>query len=265
MSSVRSESNQFSITPSSPNQKVKLTKKQKLIILLRIGLMLFIEIALPIILYYVLRGFMPEIWALAASGAPPLLVVIYGLIRKRRIDMFGVILIISLTITAIVSSLTKDARINLLRECAVTGAIGLTHLITLIPIKIGSFQVRPLSYYFARDIETGGSFSDSSSKRNNTGLSDEIIDRFERNWNNYAVFRRGYRVLSALWGVSFILQVPIQVVIIFNSTIERAFFWTNIVTYIWLGVLIIIDISYSRWFKKRMTKGEPTAVSQISI
>jgi hypothetical protein len=156
MSGVRSESNQFPITPSSPNQKEKLTKKEKLI-LLRIGLMFFIEIVLPLI-YYVLREFMPEIWALVISGAPPLFVVIYGLIRERRIDMFGGIIVISLVVTGIVSSLTKDARINLLRDCVVTGAIGLTFLITLIPIKIGSFQMRPLSYYFAKDMETGGSF-----------------------------------------------------------------------------------------------------------
>lgn len=45
MSSLRDESGQSPTTPS-PDQKVKLTKKEKLIIFLKVGLMLFFEIIL---------------------------------------------------------------------------------------------------------------------------------------------------------------------------------------------------------------------------
>lgn len=264
MSNVRDESGQSPSTATSTNQQINMTKNEKLKILLRIGLMLFFEIVLPLVLYYVLRKYMEEIWALTISGVPPFLAVIYGLISKRRVDILGALIIIGFIITAIVASLKKDARIQLLRESAVTGTIGLVFLITLIPIKTGSFQMRPLAYYFARDMHTGGSFGSSS--KNNKNLTNDINERWERSWNENAIFRRGYRFLSTLWGVGFVLEAPVRIIIIFKApTVERAFFWTNIVTYTWLGVLILIDAIYNRWFIKQIPKGEPTATNQTSV
>jgi hypothetical protein len=265
MSSVRDEGSQSPTTTSSPNQEIKLTKKEKLIILLRIVSMLFFDIILPLILYYVLKRFMPEIWALMISGVPPFLVVIYGLISKRRIDILGALIIVSFIVSAVVASLEKNARIQLLRESVVTGTVGITFVITLFPIKIGSFQMRPMVYYFARDMRTGGSFG-SSSKKNNTGLTNDIAERWERNWNNSAVFRRGYRFLTALWGFGFILEVPVRVTIIFKApTVERAFFWSNLVTYVWLGVMILTDAIYNKWFRKQLSKEESIAANNTSI
>ncbi|CAB4426229.1 unnamed protein product [Rhizophagus irregularis] len=156
---------------------------------LKIGLMLFFEIALPLILFYVLKSYMKEIWTLLISGVPPFLIVIYGIISKRRIDILGAITIISFVVSAIVASLKGDARAYLLRESAITGTvIGLTFLITLIPIKYGSFQMRPIMFHFAKDMQTGGSFGYSSIKRNNSGLTEEISERWEIYWNKYVIF-----------------------------------------------------------------------------
>ncbi|CAB4405012.1 unnamed protein product [Rhizophagus irregularis] len=264
MSSIRDESGQSPTTATSTNQQINLTKKEKLIILFRIILMLFFDIVLPLVLYYVLKNYMLEVWALTISGVPPFLVVIYGLITKRRIDILGALIIMGFIVTGIVASLKRDARIQLLRESAVTGTIGLVFLISLLPIKIGSSQIRPMSYYFARDMQTGGSFGSSSKKNKN--VTNDINERWERLWNDNAVFRRGYRVLTALWGVGFVLEAPIRIIVIFKApTVERAFFWTNIITYSWLGVMILLDAIYNRWFKKQIPKGEPTAANQTSV
>ncbi|PKK69294.1 hypothetical protein RhiirC2_748666, partial [Rhizophagus irregularis] len=173
------------------------------------------------------KRFMSEVLALVVSGFPPFLVVIYGLIRERRVDILGAMLVVCFIVYGIVLSITNDARIQLFRESAVTGTIGLVFLISLLPIKIGSSQIRPMSYYFARDMQTGGSFGSSSKK--NKDVTNDINERWERLWNDNAVFRRGYRVLTTLWGVGFVLEAPIRIIIIFKApTVERAFFWTNI-------------------------------------
>ncbi|CAB4474897.1 hypothetical protein RhiirA5_362062 [Rhizophagus irregularis] len=274
MSSVKNESGQSPSTTTAPNQypyEVKLTRKEKLMVYLRIGLMLFFEIALPLILFYVLKNYMKEIWALLISGVPPFLVVIYGIISKRRIDILGALIIISFIVSAIVASLKSDARVYLLRESAITGTIGLTFLITLIPIKYGTFQMRPIIFYFAKDMQTGGSFGYSSPKRNNSGLAEEISERWEIYWKKYAIFRRGFIFLTAFWGIGLVVEVPARVIIVLNTpTTERAVFWTNIVTYSWLGVLILVNILYSKWFKKQCRKiigeGErQTAANQASV
>ncbi|POG77664.1 hypothetical protein GLOIN_2v1544686 [Rhizophagus irregularis DAOM 181602=DAOM 197198] len=227
MSSVRDKSGQSPSTTTTTNQypfEVKLTRKEKLMVYLKIGLMLFFEIALPLILFYVLKSYMKEIWALLISGVPPFLIVIYGIISKRRIDILGAITIISIVVSAIVASLKGDARAYLLRESAITGTVGLTFLITLIPIKYGSFQMRPIMFYFAKDMQTGESFGYSSKKRNNSGLTEEISDTSRPYYN-------------------FILKTP---------TIERAIFWINILTYSWLSVLILIHIIYSNGLKNNV-------------
>lgn len=252
MSNIRDDSGQ---SPSTTNpSEVKSTKKEKFMVYLSIGLMLFFEIALPLILYYVLKEFIPEIWALIISGVPPFLVVIYGIISKRRVDTLGVIIIISFIVSAILSSLKNDTRIYLLRESAITGTVGLVFLITLIPIKIGTFKMRPIIYYFAKDMQTGGSFGHTS-KRNNTGSSDDITEQWEIYWDKYAVFRRGFYFLTVFWGVGLLSEVPARAIVVYKApTTERAVFWTNVITYGWLGVLIIVNWLYSRSFKKRCIK-----------
>ncbi|GBC10493.1 hypothetical protein RclHR1_09680003 [Rhizophagus clarus] len=259
MSSVRDETNQFPSTPTPPNHK--LTRNQKFMIFLRILLMIFSEVILPFILYYVLRKFMKDIWALLISGVPPFLVVIFGIITKRRIDTLGALVIFGFIITAIISTLKNDPRIALLRESTVTGTIGLIFIITLIPIKIGSFQMRPLIFYFSRDLVTGGTFS-----KDNSDFKNDVIERWEREWNNYAVVRRGYRVLTALWGSGLILEVPARVIIVLKApTVERAFFWSSIVSYSLLVVIILTDATYTRWFRKQIPREEPTDTNQTPI
>jgi hypothetical protein len=270
MSSVKDESGQSPSTPTPPNQQVKPTKREKLMVYLGIGLMLFFEIALPLILYYVLKNLIPEIWALIISGVPPFLVVVYGLISKRKIDILGALIIVSFIVSAIVASLKNDTRIYLLRESTITGTVGLTFLITLIPIKIGSFQMRPIIYYFAKDMQTGGTFGYSSPKRNNTVSTEDINELWESYWNEYAVFRQGFIFLTVLWGVGLLIEVPARAIIVLKTpTTERAVFWTNIVTYGWLGVLILINVIYSRRFRKRcikvITEDKQSATNQTPV
>ncbi|GBC10492.1 hypothetical protein RclHR1_09680002 [Rhizophagus clarus] len=253
MTSVKNESGQPPISTSSPYE-VKLTRKEKLMNYLRIGTMLFFEIFLPLILYYVLKQFISEIHALLISGIPPLIIVIYGIIAKRRIDTLGAIVIISFIVSAVATTLKNNPRIYLLRESTVTGSIGLTFLLTLIPIKYGSFQMRPLTYYFAKDMQTGGSFG--SSKRNNTGLTEEdVTERWEIYWKNYAVFRRGFYVSTIFWGIGLLVEVPARTIIALKvQPFDKAVLWTNIVTYSWLTILFTTNHIYSIWFRKKFAK-----------
>ncbi|GES99357.1 DUF3159 domain-containing protein [Rhizophagus clarus] len=208
--------------PILPSHKVKPTKKEKLMILLRIG---------------TINGGTPDI------------------ISKRRIDILGAIIIISFIVSDIVSTLKNDTRIYLLRESTITGTIGLTFLLTLIPIKYGTFQMRPIIYYFAKDMQIGGSFGYTPTQRRNSGLSEVTTQRWELYWEKYAVFRRGFYFLTILWGVSLLLEVLARAIIVFKApTTDSAVMWTNIVTYSWLGVLILINVLYSKRFKKRCTK-----------
>src|SRR4051794_529531 len=113
-------------TPSSTTQNIsqnRITRQDKLKIILRVGLMIFFEIALPFALYYILKNYIREIWALLISGVPPFIIAIYGLISRRRADIIGVIVVISFIISAVVSLIKDDPRIQLLRKSTITGTV----------------------------------------------------------------------------------------------------------------------------------------------
>ncbi|KAI9277859.1 hypothetical protein BY458DRAFT_504252 [Sporodiniella umbellata] len=61
--------------------------------------------------------------------------VVFTLIRRRRLDILGCVFVISYVISAILSVVTGDIRLTLLRDSAVTAMIGGLFLITLIPLK----------------------------------------------------------------------------------------------------------------------------------
>ncbi|GES80083.1 hypothetical protein GLOIN_2v1773059 [Rhizophagus clarus] len=61
---------------------------------------------------------------------------------------------------------------SLLRKCVVTGAIGILMITTLIPIKFGTFRMRPFAFYFFKDVASG-IFAFSSSKINLSGLTED--------------------------------------------------------------------------------------------
>ncbi|RIA89516.1 hypothetical protein C1645_681601, partial [Glomus cerebriforme] len=181
-----------------------------------IGLMIFFDIILPFILYYILKNHIKELWALVISGIPPFIIAIYGLISKRRVEILGVVIIISFIVSALVTLLRNDPRIQLLRKSSITGSLGLIFIITLIPIKIRTFEMRPASFYLFKDMAMGGTFGLSSSSINLPGLTEDepISERWDRYWNSYPSFRRTFIVLTAVWGCGFLSEVPIRTVIV---------------------------------------------------
>lgn len=63
-------------------------------------------IGLPLGLYFGLRNVIGELYALLISGIPPLLHVIYTFIRKRRVDVLGVLVLFAFVISAVISIVT---------------------------------------------------------------------------------------------------------------------------------------------------------------
>src|SRR5205823_14013719 len=98
--------------------------------------------------------------------------------------------------------LRDDPLIQLLLRSAITSTIGITLLITLLPIKFGTFRMRPLAFYFIKDMATGGTFAHSSSSVNLPGITNDepIAERWERYWVSYPLFRRGFIIVTAIWG-----------------------------------------------------------------
>ncbi|GBC08284.1 hypothetical protein RclHR1_00800011 [Rhizophagus clarus] len=230
-----------------------MTKKEMIKLILRFGFLMFFEFGLPFALYYILENYTGEILALLLSGIPPLIIVIYGIISKRRVDVMGTLLIVSFIISAVVSLYEDNPRIQLLRKSAVTTIVSLLMIITLIPIKFGTFRMRPFAFYFFRNMAT----EISNSKVNLPGLTEEepTEERWERYWVSYGYFRRGFTIMTAILGFGFLLEVPISVIIIYKiSSTHQAFLFINILSYSVSIILGILTLICAWWIKKQTKK-----------
>ncbi|KAF0460995.1 membrane protein [Gigaspora margarita] len=227
-------------------------QKNKLKILLFFLFMLFVDVGLPLIIYAILSKYIYVIWALVISGIPPIISVILNFIIRKQVNAIGMLSIAGFIAGTILAIYQDDAKLYLIRDSFVTGVIGLVFVISLIPIKVGSFEMRPLLYYNSKNLGLGDL----------KGLTEDepIPERWERYWRSYAFFRRLFIVMTAVWGFGLILEVPARLLIIFyTKTVDEAVYIANIFVYSWLSILILFNIIYSRYMKKLGKKREAEA------
>ncbi|CAG8708923.1 16919_t:CDS:1 [Dentiscutata erythropus] len=242
------------LKPPKINQ-IQESKKKMLLLSL---LMLFVDIILPLILFTILSRFISDILALIISGIPPIISIILNFIFRRKVNATGILSLTSFIAGTIMSLIQGDARLYLLREPIMSCTVGLVLLITLIPIKVGSFQMRPLVFNYAKNLGIGDL----------KGLTEDepIPERWERHWKTYAVFRRTFFVLTAVWGFALILDAPARIIVIYKTkTIDRAVFFGVAFGFIWVNCLILFTVIYVRrkknLFEKQIKKEEAAAVA----
>ncbi|KAH8551631.1 hypothetical protein BGW37DRAFT_491674 [Umbelopsis sp. PMI_123] len=128
-------------------------QKMALSLLPQLATIVILEIALPLGLYFGLRqptGPLNPVWALLVAGCPPLLVVIFKLLTKFKIDGAGLLLVIGFVTAAVVAAVSQSAKVLLLEKSIVTGAIGIVFGISLVPFHFSwkgkVYHMRPLTY-----------------------------------------------------------------------------------------------------------------------
>ncbi|CAG8639160.1 16080_t:CDS:1 [Racocetra fulgida] len=117
--------------------------------------------------------------------------------------------------------------------------------------------MRPLLYYNCKNLEIG----------NLKGLTEDepIPERYERYWRSYALFRRTFIVLTAVWGFGLLLDVPVRILIIYKTkTIDETVYIGNVVIGSWTGCILLFTIVYSRWMQKLSQKREAEAAAAAS-
>ncbi|KAG2203939.1 uncharacterized protein EV154DRAFT_494571 [Mucor mucedo] len=197
--------------------------------------MLF-ELVLPIILYYVLRGFVSPLLALLLAGLPTAVIVVYKGFKERKVDMMGVLMLMGFVVSAILAFVQSDPKLYLLRESAMTLAMGTMLIITLLPLRWRYHVLRPFMFYVARQIAI------SSNVLMNSNTVREHWDWF---WDYYSTFRYFLRALTGVWGLGLVSEFLVRVVLI-NSLddVDDVVYYSNIymlIVMILLGSLTVIS------------------------
>jgi hypothetical protein len=187
---------------------------------------LLLDVVLPLATYYVLTGLgTGTVAALLLSGLWPLASIALTVARTRRLDGFGLFILVSIGIGALTSALFDDARFVLLKDSAITGGIGVFFLVSLVVMP------RPIMFYFGRRFGTDGSPA---------GLS-----RWDGYWAN-PVFRRGQRTMTVIWGLGFLAEAVVRIALGLTLPLDVMVGISAVLPFVVLAGLITWTITYAK-------------------
>ncbi|MCK2220204.1 hypothetical protein MF672_041360 [Actinomadura sp. ATCC 31491] len=149
-------------------------------------------VVLPFVTYGMLtdRGVAPVTALLLSSLWPAADVALY-LAVKRRVDEFGLMMLILLMLGALSSLAYNSTELFFIKDSAITGLLGLTFL--------GSLALsRPIMFYLGRKFGSDG--------------TPEGRARWDGLWQ-YPGFRRIQYLLTTVWGVTFLLEAATRILL----------------------------------------------------
>ena len=201
-----------------------------------IAMIVIFDIAAPLVAYSVLRSAgVTAVTALLLSGIFPALGVAIGVIRHRRLDVVGVLVLAGIAVGTILGLISHSARLLLVEGSVPTVVFGVACL--------GSLWARhPLMFSFAREF-TG---PDTVKGREMTRL-----------WQ-YEGYRRIFRIITVVWGVAFLLEAALRVVIVYNTSTGTALALSKVTPFLFAGILVAWTIAYGMHHKR---KGERMAAT----
>jgi hypothetical protein len=151
---------------------------------------------IPVACYYLSKTFISpsELTALLIATVFPALTSVYDLTRHRGVKPVSVLVLLSILTSIIALSIAGDPRILLIRESLFTGAFGVACLASLL-------FPRPIMFYFGRYFMAG----DDPEKRK----------VFDSRWQDARV-RRGHRLITTVWGIVYIGEFIIRVILVYT-------------------------------------------------
>jgi hypothetical protein len=187
---------------------------------------LVVDVALPLVTYFVLAAQgVPDLWALVLSGVWPLVSIVVSLVRKGRVDEFGVFILAVLLASTLSSVLFDDPRLLLLKNSVFTGVLGLVFLGSLL-LK------RPLMFYFGRKFGTDG--------------SPEGLARWNSFWDELSVFRHGQRVMTLVWGLAFLAEALVRIPLVYALSVAAGVVIADVLPFVVVAALVTWTVLYAK-------------------
>lgn len=205
-----------------------------------IGMIAFFDVAAPLAAYALLRSAgLTAVTALVLSGVFPALGVAIGVIQRRRLDVVGALVLAGIVVGTVLGLVSHTARLVLVEGSVPTAVFGVACL--------GSLWARhPLMFSFAREF-TGP----------DTPQGREMAELWK-----YAAFRRIFRVITTVWGVGFLLEAAVRIVIVYNTSTGTALASSKATPFVWAAALSAWTVGYGRHQRR---KGQRAAAREAAV
>jgi hypothetical protein len=205
-----------------------------------VAMIVIFDVAAPLAAYSLLRSAgLTAVTALLLSGVFPALGVTISAIQNRRLDVVGALVLAGIVVGTVLGLVSHSTRLLLVEGSVPTAVFGVACL--------GSLRTRrSLMFRFALEF-TG---PDTAKGREMTRL-----------WQ-YDGYRRVFRIITAVWGIGFLLEAALRVVIVYNTSTGTALASSKITPFLWAGILSAWTVAYGTHHKK---KGERMAAATSEI
>src|SRR5438105_10506628 len=188
-----------------------------------------VNFILPFAIYKYAQAPFGDVRALLASSVPPILGSLVEFARHRRLDALSVLVVSGIALSLLAMLGGGGARFLQLREKLVTGVIGL--------VFVGSALIgKPLIYELGR----------ASMRRK----SEDEAQQFEA-LQVHAGFRRTMTVMTLVWGLGFLAEFAVSVVLVFALSIREYLLINPVLGYGTIGALSLWSFLYGQRAKRR--------------
>jgi hypothetical protein len=187
---------------------------------------LLINGIIPWVLYVWLSHYMTSIAALSIATMVPLADNLVHLIKHRKLDAFGSLMLFTFVLTLVLIGLGGSEKMLLIRESMITGSVGLIFLGSMI------FH-RPFMFHLAKRF---------------IGNPD-----FVGNWK-YEYFRFVMRLMTFVWGIILLAEAAVRTIMVYQLTTAEFLALSNLVLYGFIGVAIAWTVIYRKHSAKRLNE-----------
>jgi hypothetical protein len=195
------------------------------------------DVAGPLVAYQLLRSAgQSAVTALVLSGILPALGIAIKLVKRRRIDAVGILVLAGIAVGTILGLVTHDPKLVLMEGSAGTALFGLACL--------GSLRTsRPLIYRFALEF-----------KGEDTPQGQE----FSSLWQ-YPAFRHAFNLFTIVWGATYLAEAAARVALVELTSTSTALAVSKFMPYVVAGALVLWMTSYGRRRQRRRAAQEAAA------
>lgn len=179
----------------------------------------------PLIAYALLRkAGLSAVTALILSGVLPAIGVTTNAIQRRQLDIIGGVVLAGIVAGAVLGLVSHNARLVLLEGSVPTAVFGMACLSSLRAPK-------PLLFGFAHEFVG----PDSARGREMTRL-----------WQ-FAGYQRAYRVVTAVWGIGYLIEAGARVAVVENTSTGTALVASRFLPYVSAVILAGWTAAYARY------------------
>lgn len=155
----------------------------------------------------------------------------YVIVRRREADAFALFMMFVFAVGLGLSFLTGSSDFLLVKESFGTGVVGLAFLLTC-------WFGKPLMYYTSQRF---------------AATTDGERAKWQGLWETNAGFRRHFRLMSAVWGVVFLLESLVRIPLVFVLPTDLMAVASPLATPVMITLLLVWTFRYSARYQARAT------------